>query len=193
MADAAGVDHLGELTFISYADFGKRFFEIAVTRERVVDAVAGVAGRPIDVGPLAVGPLGLIKIRANGSVGTLSVVERVDEHVAFDVTLPVQLDMVIEIGFDKHRFSALIEVALIAIARAAAPLRIALDVVPPTRRNVAVQLHADGLRASVIQVVAGVDRELKRAVAKFVRGELDKPEIRAARVIDVGKFLATQG
>ena len=66
-----------------------------------------------------------------------------------------------------------------------------LDVDPPTRRDVHVQVHADGLRASVLQVVAGVDRELKRTVSRYVRHELDQPAVRAARVIDVGAYLTT--
>ncbi len=178
-------------TFMSYADFGRRFFELAVTRDRVQQAVAGLAGRPIDVGPVGVGPLSLIKVRANGAVGTLRVSDHAGEQVAFDVVVPVQLDMFVEIGFDRHRFSALVQIDLVATARAAHPLRIVLDVDPPTRRNVHVQVHADGLRASVLQVVAGVDRELKRTVARYVRHELDQPAVRAARVIDVGAYLTT--
>jgi hypothetical protein len=179
-----------QLTFIRYADFGRRFFELAVTRERVQHAVTGVAGRPIDVGPIGVGPLNLIKVRANGTVGTLRVSDRSADEVAFDVVVPVQLDMFVEIGFDRHRFNALVQIDLVVTARAASPLRIVLDVDPPTRRNVHVQVRADGLRASVLQVVAGVDRELKRTVTRYVRGELDTPAIRAARVIDVGAYLA---
>ncbi len=188
--DADPAEAPGQLTFVSYADFGRRFFELAVTRDRVQHAVAGLAGRPVDVGPIGVGPLNLIKVRANGAVGTLRVSERTDTDVAFDVVVPVQLDMFVEIGFDRHRFNALVQIELVATARAADPLRIVLDVEPPTRRNVHVQVRADGLRASVLQVVAGVDRELKRTVARYVRGELDKPAIRAARVIDVGAYLA---
>jgi hypothetical protein len=178
------------LTFISYADFGQRFFQLAVTRPRVEHAVAGLSGRPVDVGPLAVGPLGLIKAQANGAVGTVQVTDRADDEVAFDVTVPAELAMIIEVGFDKNRFTAVVEVHLVVTARAADPLQIVLDVDPPTRRNVQVEVRADGLRASVLQVVAGVDRELKRTVAKYVRRELDKPAIRTARVIDVGKYLA---
>ena len=45
------------------------------------------------------------------------------------------------------------------------------------------------MRASVLQVIAGVDGELKRSVAKFVRREIDKPELQKSRTIDVAKAL----
>lgn len=191
MPDAAEPveDDAAPPSFVSYAEFGRRFFQLAVTRERVQHAVTGVAGRPIDVGPLGVGPLGLIKVRATGAVGTLSIAERADEDVAFDVTVPARLDMVVDVGFEKHRFTAELEIRLVVTARPASPLRIVLDVEPPTRRNMHVRVRADGLRASVLQVVGGVDRELRRTVAKYVRGELDQPAIRTARVIDVGRYL----
>lgn len=188
-APASVEDDPAPPSFVSYAEFGRRFFQLAVTRERVQQALTGVAGQPIDVGPLGVGPLGLIKVRATGAVGMLDVAARADEDVAFDVTVPIQLDLVVDLGFEKHRFTAALEIRLIVTARPANPLRIVLDVEPPTRRNVHVQVRADGLRASVLQVVGGVDRELRRTVAKYVRRELDRPANRAARVIDVGKYL----
>lgn len=180
----------GELAPMSYAEFGARFFATAVTRERIAEAAQGLAGRPIDVGPLGVGPLGLVKVRANGAVGTPEIVDRDGELVAFDVAVPVDLDMVIEIGLEKYRFTAAMTLHLVVTARAAEPLLIVIDVEPPTRRTIDVDLHADGLRASVVQLVAGVEGELKRSVAKFVRAELDKPAAREARIIDVATALA---
>lgn len=175
--------------FMSYADFGKRFFETAVTRERIEKATAGLTGRDIEFGPKGVGPLGLVKVSAQGAVG-IPVVERaVGESVAYDLLVPVELHMVIEIGIDKNRFNADVRVRLALTARAAEPLRIVIDIEPPTAGNVEVDLKADGLRASVLQLVGGIDGELRRTVAKVVKRELERPELLAARVIDVGKAL----
>ncbi len=188
--DADDVSTPDDPSYITYADFGQRFFEAAVTRQRIADAVSGMAGRPVDFGPIGVGPIGLVKVRANGKVGTPSVVERDDpEHVAFDLMIPVDLAMLIEISFDKHRFDAKVFVRLALNARAADPLQIVIDVEPPTKKNVEVKVTADGLRASVLQIVAGVDAELKRSVAKFVRREIDKPQLRKQRVIDIAAAL----
>jgi hypothetical protein len=53
-----------------------------------------------------------------------------------------------------------------------------------------VKVQADGLRASVLQVVGRVDAEVRRAVAKYVARELRKPQLQQARVIDVAAALA---
>lgn len=182
-------DDRDEITFMTYAEFGQRFFEVAVTRERIADAVQGLTGRPIEFGPIAVGPMSLVKVRANGAVGTPTVDPRADEHIAFELILPVELKMTIEIGLERYRFDAAVRVRLALTARAAEPLKIVIDIEPPTTRAVDVHVTADGLRASVLKAVAGVEGELKRSVAKFVRRELAKPELRKARVIDVQQAL----
>lgn len=178
-----------EPTFISYAAFGRRFFEVAVTRDRVAQAVAGIGGRPIDVGPLGVGPLSLAKVRANGMVGEPELVElEHDQHIAFELVIPAELEMQISIGLDTYRFNADLRITLPVAARAAERLRLVIDVEPPTRHNVEVDLRADGLRASALQAIAGVENELKRTVAKFVAKEIEKG--RDERIIDVERALS---
>ena len=46
-------------------------------------------------------------------------------------------------------------------------------------------LEAEGVRAEVLRRVGGIDREIRRFVAKYVAREIDKPQIQAARDIDV--------
>jgi hypothetical protein len=60
-------------------------------------------------------------------------------------------------------------------------------VTPPRPQEVGLSLRAQGLRASVLQRVAGVEGEVKRFVATYVAKEVDKPHIRRARVFDVGE------
>ncbi|HET6876038.1 MAG TPA: hypothetical protein VFH38_00760, partial [Jatrophihabitans sp.] len=176
-------------TFISYAAFGRRFFEVAVTRDRVAEAVAGIGGRPIEVGPMGVGPLSLAKVRANGMVGEPELVEiEHDEHIAFQLVIPVELQLKIGIGLDTYRFNADMRIRLPVAARAAERLRVVIDVEPPTRHDVEVELRADGLRASALQAIANVEQELKRTVAKFVAKEIEKG--RDERIIDVEQALS---
>lgn len=178
----------GETEFMTYASFGRRFFEVAVTRDRVEKAVSGMAGRPIDVGPMGVGPLGLAKVRANGSVGQPELRERDgDEHVSFDLVIPAELQMQIQIGLETYRFNADVRINLDVVARAAERLRVVIDVEPPDRRRIEVDLRAEGLRASVLQTIAGIEAEIKRTVAKFVGKEIDRH--RKDRVIDVERAL----
>ncbi len=51
------------------------------------------------------------------------------------------------------------------------------------------EVQAQGLRASVLQRVVGIEGELRRFVAGYVRRELDKPHVREARLIDVSRAI----
>lgn len=170
---------------IDYATWGDRFFDTAVTAERVLAGVNVLAGRPIDVGPLGVGPGRIAKVLARGEIGTATGHRIGDRPVTCAVTLPVSLEFVIDLGMDKQRFDAEISVPLQITAHARPDLAIALDVAPPHPHQVVVHLQAKGLRASITQRAAGVEGELKRFVAKYVAREIEKPYVRAARLIDV--------
>jgi hypothetical protein len=170
---------------ISYATFGARFFEQAVTEERVVGALGDLAGDRIEFGPKGVGPGRLARVRAAGEVGSASARRLTADEVAFRLSIPVELDIDLDLVVDQHKFHASVVVGLTLTARAAEPLRIVIDIDPPTDRDVTVTVDAQGVRATVIQHLAAIDAEIGRFVAKYVARELEKPHIRAARDIDV--------
>lgn len=170
---------------ISYAEFGAQFFEHAVTEARIVRALAGLAGDPIEFGPIGAGPGRLAQVSANGVVGHGSAERLAGEEVVFRLSIPVELDLEIDLGVDQHRFQVEVVVGLTLTARAAPPLRVVIDIDEPTWRDVEVAVEAGSRRASVLQRVAGIDREIGRFVARFVARELAKPHIQAARDIDV--------
>ncbi|WP_232679884.1 hypothetical protein [Nocardioides sp. R-C-SC26] len=182
---------------IPYATWGERFFTTAVTTERVLAGINVLAGQPIDVGPMGVGPRKIVKVRATGSIGQAQGRKVGDAPVSFEITLPVSLEFVIDLGLDKHRFTAEIVVPLAITARSRSDLAIVLDVVAPTASQVRIDLRAQGLRASLTQHAANVEGELRRFVAKYVARELDKPYVAAARLIDVSgaidKAISTLG
>ena len=171
---------------IDYRAWGVEFFHRAVTAERVLRGVNVLSGRVIDVGPMGVGPGRLVKVTAKGKIGTATGQRVSDEPVSFHVTLPVPLEFVIDLGMDKHRFDAMIELPLVISAHARDDLAIVIDITPPTASQVKVDLQAKGLRAQLMQMAAGVEGELKRFVAKYVSKELSKPYVKDATVIDVG-------
>lgn len=170
---------------IGYAEFGERFFRTAVTAERIEASLARLAGDPISFGPIGAGPGKVAQVRARGAVreGTATPVE--DDEVRFRLAIPVDLELRIDLGVDVHRFDVELVVGLDLHARAEAPLRLVVDVSPPTGHDVEVHLSAKALRSSILQRVAGIDREIARFVARYVAREIDKPHIRAARDIDV--------
>ncbi|MDQ6527480.1 hypothetical protein RB608_27955 [Nocardioides sp. LHD-245] len=171
---------------IDYAAWGERFFATAVTAERVLSGVNVLAGRPIDVGPLGVGPGRIAKVTATGTIGTATGERTGADPVTFHVDLPVTLRFSIDLGMDKQNFDADITVPLTITAHGRADLAIALDVTPPRSAQVVVRLKARGLRASLTSKAANVEGELRRFVAKYVAKELEKPYVRQATVIDVG-------
>lgn len=171
---------------IDYRTWGVEFFHRAVTVDRVLRGVNVLSGRPIDVGPMGVGPGRLVKVTAKGEIGTATGERIADEPVSFHVTLPVPLELVVDLGMDKHRFDVRIELPLVLAAHARDDLAIVIDITPPRAAQVKVDLQAQGLRAPLMQMAAGVDGELKRFVAKYVSREIAKPYVRDATVIDVG-------
>lgn len=171
--------------WISYSEFGSAFFEHAVTEERILRALSGIAGDPISFGPIGAGPGRLAKVSAEGEVGEASARRLPGELVAFRLNIPVALRLHIDLGVDRHHFHARLQVGLTLTARAAAPLRVVVDIEPPTGRDVTVEAEASNRRGSLLQALAGVDHEIARFVARYVTREIDKPQVRGARDIDV--------
>jgi hypothetical protein len=145
-----------------------------------------LAGQPIDFGPTGVGPGRLVKLTAHGSIGTAtSKPVFAGDLVAFRMTLPVELSFEVDLGLEVHRFRATLNVPLVLTARAVRGLKVYVDITPPTAHDIGIRLRADGLRASVLKRVAGVEGEVKRFVAKYVSREISKPYVQQARMIDV--------
>lgn len=170
---------------IAYEEFGRRFFEHAVTQERVLAGFSGLTGEPIAFGPIGAGPGRIAKVSADGRVGEPTIEQTAYEPITFALTIGVQLELQIDLGLDKHTFQAELAVGLTLRARAVAPLRLVIDVEPPSSRDVEVAMTAEAMRSEVLRRVAGMDREIARFVARYIAREVDKPHIRAARDIDV--------
>jgi hypothetical protein len=174
---------------IEYAAWGELFFEHAVTLERVLAGVNVMADRPIEVGPLGVGPGRLAKVHAKGRIGTATGQRIGTLPLRFAVTVPVVLEFVLDLGMDKQRFDADVTVPLLLTVHGRTDLAIEVAVTPPRTEEVVVRLRAQGLRASLTQAAAGIDGELRRFVARYVAKEVEKPHITAARVIDVASAI----
>jgi hypothetical protein len=175
----------GAIPYVSYGTFGRQFFELAVTEERVLGGVNVMAGQPIDFGPIGVGPGKIAQITAHGEIGTATASRVEGDEVAFRVVLPVKLDFTVNLQVDSHRFAATLAVPLVLTARAVDGLAVFIDVQPPRSSEIGIDLNAQGLRASILQRVAGVEHEVQRFVAKFVAREVEKPHIIKARTINV--------
>ncbi len=173
--------------YISYEEFGRQFFEVAVSEKRVADAIGAIAGDEFQMGPMGQGPGGIAKVTARVRVQYPRVTRRVGDSITFDIRIPLEINMVIDLRIDKPRFMVFGEISLQATARAAEPLLLIIDVGKPGPRDIAIHVTSGTLRAEVLRVMAGIDAEIKRFISAHVAGEIDSPGAREARIIDVAQ------
>lgn len=175
--------------YITYEEFGRRFFEIAVTEERVGGAVAAIAGDAFQLGPIAQGPGKIAKVTANVRILEPTVSREVGEAITFAIRIPLEINMVVDLRIDRPKFIVFGEISLRATARAAEPLLLILDVAKPRARDITIHVTSKSLRAEVVRIVGGVDAEIKRFIAAHVAGEINSPQSEQAKIIDVAERL----
>src|SRR3954453_16753016 len=175
--------------YVTYEDFGRRFYEIAVTEKRVGDAIGAIAGDEFEMGPMGQGPGKIAKVTAKVRIQEPKVVRSDGELITFAIRIPLEIDMVIDLRIDKPKFVVYGEIALSATARAAKPLLLILDVQKPRPSDIEIHVTSKSLRAGLLRDVAGVDAEVRRFIPAHVAGEIDSPESLKAKVIDVAEQL----
>jgi len=175
--------------YVTYEEFGRRFFEIAVTEERVAAAFAEIAGEEFEMGPMSQGPGGLARVTAKVKIQQPHVRRTLGDTITFAVRIPLIIELVVDLWVDKQRFVVDGDIALRASARAAEPLLIVIDVAKPRPSDIAVHVTAKSLRGEILRILAGVDAEIKRFVAAHVAGEIDSPGSQQAKIIDVAEQL----
>ena len=175
--------------YMTYEEFGRQFFEIAVTEERIADALATIAGEGFELGPIAQGPGKIAKVTAKVKIQTPVVKRHLGEQITFSIRIPLEIDMMIDLKIDKPKFMVFGEIELGATALAAAPLVLILDVPKPRPSDISIHVTSKSLRGEVLRIVAGVDAEIRRFIAAHVAGEIDSPASKKAKIIDVADRL----
>ncbi len=173
--------------YVTYEDFGRRFFELAVTEERVAAAFAEIAGDEFEMGPMAQGPAGLARVTAKVKIQQPHVRRTLGDTITFAIRIPLIIELVIDLWLDKQRFVIDGDIALRATARAAQPLLIVIDVAKPRPSDIAVHVTSRSVRGEILRILAGVDGEIKRFVAAYVAEEIDSPASQQAKIIDVAE------
>ncbi len=171
--------------YMTYEDFGRKFFEVAVTEDRVGGAIAAIAGDAFVIGPIGQGPGKIAKVTAKVRIMEPRVTRQLGEMVTFSIRIPLQIDMVVDLRIDKPKFMVFGEIALRATARAAEPLLLILDVEKPRPSDISIHVTSKSLRAEVVRILGGIDAEIKRFIAAHVAGEIDSPAAQKAKIIDV--------
>lgn len=176
-----------DFDYVTYEDFGRRFFELAVTEERVAAAFAEIAGDEFEMGPMAQGPAGLARVTARVKIQQPHVRRTLGDTITFAIRIPLIIELVIDLWLDKQRFVIDGDIALRATARAAQPLLIVIDVAKPRPSDIAVHVTSRSVRGEILRILAGVDGEIKRFVAAYVAEEIDSPASQQAKIIDVAE------
>jgi hypothetical protein len=175
--------------YMTYEEFGRRFFEIAVTEDRVGGAIAAIAGDAFEIGPIAQGPGKIAKVTAKVRVQEPRLTRNVGDTITFAIRIPLEIDMVVDLRIDKPKFMVFGEIALAAPARAAEPLLLILDVEKPRPSDISIHVTSQSLRAEIVRIIGGIDAEIRRFIAAHVSEEIDSPASRKAKIIDVADRL----
>ncbi|WP_050947301.1 hypothetical protein [Gordonia araii] len=176
--------------YMTYEEFGRRFFELAVTEPRVGEAFASIAGESFDVGPIPSGPGGMVKVLARVSIDEPNIERSVEDLIRFTVQIPLRIKIEIDLKLDRLRYDVDGLITLPLTVHAVEPLQIHFDVEAPKPGDVHVDVASRNMRAEIVRNLAQVDDEVRRVIAKQVAEEINKPEVKAARVIDVDAQLS---
>jgi hypothetical protein len=174
---------------IGYDEFGMRFMDLVLHRDRVMESVNRVLGEEFHFGPIGAGPgRKVAKVTASGTFGT-AYGEALPDVVGYEVNLPVDVTFHLDLGVDVMRFDAQVLLPLRLTMELVEPLTILWHITPPHPDAVTLDVQSDNRRAAVLQKVTGLDGELRRFIVRFVERELDKPHVRKAMHIDLPRLI----
>ncbi len=171
--------------YVGYAEFGRRFVAYAASEQRIARVFGELAGSAFDFGPIGVGPAHLAKASAQVQLGQPVLERSVGEVVGFELTIPLDIDLLLDLAVDRHRFAITGFVDVHLTVRTAAPLRIIVDIDQPRPSDVRIDVATATRRGRLLRLLASVDHEIRRFVARYVANEIRKPHIAAVRDIDV--------
>ena len=170
---------------LSYDQFGMRFMNLVLHRDRVMESINRVLGDDFSLGPIGAGPgRKVAKATATGTFGK-AYGEALPDVVGYQVNLPVDVAFHLDLGVDMLRFNAQVVLPLRLTMELVEPLTILWHITPPHPDDVEMTVESDSRRATVLQKLVGLDGELRRFIVRFVDRELEKPHVRKAMRIDL--------
>lgn len=172
-------------SYLTYEEFGRRFFEVAITEERVAAAFAAIAGEEFEMAPIPQGPGKIARVSARVTIQQPQVTRHPGDLITFSIHIPLAVDLLVDLRLDKQRFVVAGDIELRATARAAEPLLLIIDVPKPRSSDISVQVSSVSIRGELLRIFAGVDGEIRRFIAQYVAAQIDTPQSRQAQTIDV--------
>lgn len=176
---------------IGYDEFGMRFMNLVLHRDRVMESISRVLGNEFQLGPIGAGPgRKVAKVTANGTFGK-PYGEALPDVVGYEVNLPVDVAFHLDLGVDMLRFNAQVLLPLRLTMELVEPLTILWHITPPHPDDVVMTVASDTRRATVLQRLTGLDGDLRRFIVRFVDRELEKPHVQKAMRIDLVTLIDT--
>ncbi|WP_369638043.1 hypothetical protein [Nocardia sp. JMUB6875] len=175
--------------YISYEAFGRAFLEYAASTERIAGAFEKLTGEAFEFGPIGAGPGKLAKLSATVRLGQPRLNREVDDIISFDLVIPLKVDLLVDLAVDRYPFRVDGTIHLHLTVRTAEPLRVLIEIDEPQPSNVRINVASATRRGEVLRIVASVDHEIRRFVARYIATEICKPHIQAATDIDVAARL----
>ncbi|MEC3916782.1 hypothetical protein [Nocardia sp. CDC160] len=175
--------------YISYEAFGRAFLEYAASTERIAGAFEKLTGEAFEFGPIGAGPGKLAKLSATVRLGQPRLKREVDDIISFDLVIPLKVDLLIDLAVDRYPFRVDGTIHLHLTVRTAEPLRVLIEIDEPQPSNVRINVASATRRGEILRIVASVDHEIRRFVARYIATEICKPHIQAATDIDVAARL----
>ena len=173
---------------ISFDEFGRNFLREVVTADRVAATIASVVGDSIEVGPMAAGPRDAARATLRGRLVDVAVdLAGEDEGEAMRFTALVRIDCTLAVkapALDK-RYRGTLTIPLLLDVRTASPVRLVIDVEPPSAPDIGVELEAGDRSGRLIQILGNIDGEVRAKTAAEVAQRVEAPEARRHREIDV--------
>jgi hypothetical protein len=87
-------------------------------------------------------------------------------------------------ALDK-RYRGMLTIPLLLDVRTASPVRLMIDVEPPSAPDIGVELEAGDRSGRLIQILGNIDDEVRARTATEVAQRVEAPEARSKREIDV--------
>ncbi|MGY2061716.1 hypothetical protein ACW9HQ_43155, partial [Nocardia gipuzkoensis] len=138
-------------TYVSYEEFGRRFLEYAASADRIAGAFGQLTGAAFDFGPIGAGPGKLAKVSAQVQLGEPTLTREVGRYIEFDLRIPLQVDLTLDLAVDRHRYEVDGYVKIHLTVRTAEPLRVIIDIAEPRSGDVHINVDTDTKRGQLVR------------------------------------------
>jgi hypothetical protein len=158
-----------------------------VTPERVSAAIAAVVGDHVEVGPIAAGPADAARATMTATLADVTVTPRRfgAGPLRFEALLRLPCELKVKAPAIRKTYRGELTIPLRLKVRTAAPVRLLIDVTPPTQDDIGVHLEAGNRSGRLIQVVGNIDAEVQAQTAALVKERINAPEAQRHREIDI--------